>query len=252
MRILIVRHGDPDYVNDTVTARGEIEAQLLAQRLCKEKVDYLYVSPLGRAKATAKPYVEASGKKAETIELLREFGHTVSLPYKEKQGVPWDLLPTYYSQQEMLLDRKAWFENEPMAKSGVYEKYKKVCADFDALLLKHGYERDGLIYKAVRPNTDTLVFICHFGIEAALLSHLFNCAPHVLWQNMIALPTSVTTLYTEERREGIVTFRCCGFGDVSHLLANGVKPSPAGRFCETYDLDERKVDPDYQVSVEER
>lgn len=252
MRILIVRHGDPDYVNDTVTARGKIEAELLAERLCKESVDKVYISPLGRAQATAEPYLAKADVPAQTVEFLREFAHTIELPYKASQGVPWDLLPSYYAEQEMLLDRNLWFENEPMAKSGINEKYKKVCKDFDALLAHHGYERDGFIYKAVKPNRDTIVFVCHFGIEAVLLSHLFNCAPHVLWQNMIALPTSVTTLYTEERREGTVNFRCCGFSDCSHLYANGVKPSPAGRFCETYDTDDRNVDPEYQVSVEER
>ncbi len=252
MRVLIIRHGDPDYVNDTVTARGKTEAELLAERLCKENIMNVYISPLGRALATAAPYLAKADTPAQTVEFLREFAHTIELPYKSSQSVPWDLLPSYYAQQEMLLDRKLWFENEAMAKSGVYEKYRKVCKDFDELLAQHGYERDGLIYKAVRPNKDTIAFICHFGIEAVLLSHLFNCAPHVLWQNMIALPTSVTTLYTEERREGTVSFRCCGFSDCSHLYANGVKPSPAGRFCETFDADDRNVDPDYQVSVEER
>lgn len=247
-----MRHGDPDYVNDSVTKRGEREVEALAERLCNTKIDEVYVSPLGRAQATAAPYIKKSGKAAQTLEFLREFGHTVSLPYKEKQGVPWDLLPSYYSTQDMLFDKNAWFENEPMKNSGVYEKYKSVCADFDKFLAEHGYERDGILYKAVKPNKDTIVFICHFGIEAVLLSHLFNCAPHILWQNMIALPSSVTTLYTEERREGIASFRLCGFSDCSHLYAAGIEPSPAGRFCETYDVDERNVDPNYQVSVEER
>ena len=35
MEILIVRHGDPDYVNDTLTEKGKVEAQLLAEKLSK-------------------------------------------------------------------------------------------------------------------------------------------------------------------------------------------------------------------------
>ena len=31
MRILFIRHGDPDYVNDTLTEKGHREAQLLAE-----------------------------------------------------------------------------------------------------------------------------------------------------------------------------------------------------------------------------
>ena len=32
MRLLFIRHGDPDYVNDTLTAKGHREAALLAER----------------------------------------------------------------------------------------------------------------------------------------------------------------------------------------------------------------------------
>ena len=32
MRILMIRHGDPDYVNDTLTEKGWREAALLADR----------------------------------------------------------------------------------------------------------------------------------------------------------------------------------------------------------------------------
>ena len=37
MRILIIRHGDPDYANDTLTEKGHKEAKLLAEKLKKEK-----------------------------------------------------------------------------------------------------------------------------------------------------------------------------------------------------------------------
>ena len=32
MRILLIRHGDPDYENDTLTEKGCREAELLAKR----------------------------------------------------------------------------------------------------------------------------------------------------------------------------------------------------------------------------
>ena len=33
MKILIVRHADPDYERDSLTPQGEIEAELLSERL---------------------------------------------------------------------------------------------------------------------------------------------------------------------------------------------------------------------------
>ena len=72
-----------------------------------------------------------------------------------------------------------------------------------------------------------------------MLSHLCNVSPVVLTHHFTALTTSVTTLYTEERRKGISLFRCCGFGDISHLYAGGEEPSFSARFCEVYDNGDR-------------
>ena len=104
----------------------------------------------------------------------------------------------------------------------------------DRLLRRHGYVRNGLFYQAVAPNEDTIVLFCHFGVECVLLSHLLNISPMQLWHGTCAAPSSVTVLYTEERRSGVASFRMSSFGDVSHLYAGGREPSFAARFCEVY------------------
>ena len=48
MRILIIRHGDPDYEKDSLTQKGWHEAELLADKMEKTDVTAFYVSPLGR------------------------------------------------------------------------------------------------------------------------------------------------------------------------------------------------------------
>ena len=45
----------------------------------------------------------------------------------------------------------------------------------------------------------------------------------------------MTTVVTEERREGTASFRMLAFGDTSHLYAKGEEPAFAARFCETYE-----------------
>lgn len=37
MRLLIIRHGDPDYAVDSLTEKGRREAEFLAERMAKEK-----------------------------------------------------------------------------------------------------------------------------------------------------------------------------------------------------------------------
>ena len=39
MRILLIRHGDPDYEIDGLTEKGKREVALLAKKLAKEKID---------------------------------------------------------------------------------------------------------------------------------------------------------------------------------------------------------------------
>ena len=64
MKLLIVRHADPDYSIDSLTEKGWREAELLSQRLIKLSIDDFYCSPLGRAKDTASCTLEKIGKEA--------------------------------------------------------------------------------------------------------------------------------------------------------------------------------------------
>ena len=53
MKLVIVRHGDPDYSIDSLTEKGWKEVEYLSERLAKLDVKEFYVSPLGRARDTA-------------------------------------------------------------------------------------------------------------------------------------------------------------------------------------------------------
>ena len=240
MKLLIVRHGDPDYSIDGLTEKGKREAELLKNRLSKENITKIYCSPLGRARLTAKPTLDALGIDAEILPWLREFNtSTVSLPYLKEADCCWDILPEYIDTLENIYHPTKWLQEEFISTSGVPKDYERICAEFDELLKKHGYERHGYNYKAVSPNHDTIVLVCHFGLTAVLLSHLMNCSPYSIWQHTCTAPTAVTTLYTEERIEGKALFRAASIGDVSHLYKEGEKPAFAARFCECFTDDTR-------------
>ena len=234
MRILIIRHGDPDYDIDGLTEKGKIEADLLAKYLGNEKIDKVYCSTLGRARLTAKPLLEKRGLEATYCEWLREFDYKkVTLPYLDKPEIVWDLLPEFVNEHPELYTPQ-WYNADFIAQSGIKEAYDEVCAQLDKVLAEHGYERDGFNYKVTRPNHDTIVFVCHFGVTALLLSHIFNCPPISVWQHTVTLTSSVTALYSEEREEGHALFRMCGMSDVGHLLRENYEPSFCARFCECF------------------
>lgn len=243
MRLLIIRHADPDYDLDSLTDVGKIEAECLADKLCNEKIDYFYLSPLGRAKDTASYTLSKMKREPDGIfDWLQEFPAEIDRPDFDGKDVPWDWLPADWTKNENFYDKNKWFLEKVMTDGNVKEKYLYVTEKFDELLKKHGYERENNYYRALSANDDTLAIFCHFGLECVLLSYLIGASPMVLWHGFCAPPSSVTTVITEERREGIASFRINGFGDISHLYAKGEKPSFAARFCEMYKNEHERHD----------
>ena len=236
MRLLFIRHGDPDYAADGLTPTGRREAELLADRIAPMEITEYFVSTMGRALDTARPTLEKAGRQAEPCDWLREFSIGVRRPDKggELSCVPWDWLPQDWSRCPVLLDREHWFEHPAFAEADLKTHYDRVIDEFERVLARHGYVRDGLCYRAERPNTDTLAFFCHFGVTCVLMSRLLNVSPMPLWHGLAMAPTSVTTVYTEERRPGVASFRASAVGDISHLYLRGQAPSFAARFCEVY------------------
>ncbi|MCM1365483.1 MAG: histidine phosphatase family protein [Faecalibacterium sp.] len=236
MKLIIVRHGDPNYAIDSLTRKGKKEAMLLAKKLAKANIDYFYCSPLGRAKKTASYTMKKYDKKLEILPWLHEFKGKI-----KEDGKPvscWDRLPSEWTNDDIHYTDK-WYQSELMNEPNVETEYRKVCDGIDALFEKHGYIHEGRVYKAVNSNHDTIVLFCHFAVECVILSHIFGMSPMILWHNFVAAPSSVTTLVTEEREKGIAVFRMMSFGDTGHLYAGGDEPAFAARFCECYEDDTR-------------
>ncbi len=241
MKLIFIRHGDPDYENDRLTEQGIREAKLLAQRMRRIKAEEYYVSPLGRAQMTASLALEGTGIIPKTLWWLKEFSYPVCRPdMPDGAYVPWDWMPADWTVVDGMYDEKRWTEHPVFVNADIAKYHTEVKEAVDSFLSEHGYERDGRMYRAVRPSNDTIVFFCHFGLMSLVLSHLIGISPMIIWQGFCSAPTSVTTVVTEERRQKEVQWRCIGYGDTSHLYAGGVEPGFSGRFCECYtNTDER-------------
>ncbi|MBQ7924576.1 MAG: histidine phosphatase family protein [Clostridia bacterium] len=241
MRILIIRHGDPDYANDTLTEKGRKEAALLAERLKKEQIDGFYSSPLGRAKDTCLYTAKALGREEEIVvkDWLQEFNHPLTLASGRKRNIPWDMLPTEWTDEKKMYDYKRWHKQKCYRKANMKAAYDNVVNGLDGLLAEYGYVRNGNTYRVEEGNTKTIALFCHFGLEMVLMSRLCDISPIPLWHHFTALTSSVTTLYSEERRKGTAVFRCAGFGDIGHLYAGEETPSFSARFCEVFESDDR-------------
>lgn len=240
MKLLIIRHADPDYEHDSLTEKGWREAEYLSEMLSRQQIDHFYMSPYGRAQDTASLTLKKMGRTAEVMPWLKEFDVFINRPDDHtRKRIPWDWLPQDWTLEPRHYDRDHWYETDIMQEGKVGEHYREVTDQFDALLAKHGYVREGGYYRAERSNHETIALFCHFGCEGVLLSHLLNVSPMPIWHGTCAQPSSVTTLVTEERREGIASFRMLSFGEITHLYTNNEPPAFAARFCECYEDDTR-------------
>lgn len=259
MRLLFIRHGDPDYENDTLTEKGRREASLLADIIEEYRIDDIYQSPLGRAKDTAAYSCKVLEKEPVTLDWLKEFpaeadpniseaarqAYANELQLDEATGkykshILWDVLPSYYMNHPELFDREGWRESELVKGSNMAELYDQVVPAFDKLLADYGYVKEGMAYRVTENNDKTIAFFCHYGLTSLLLSRLWNVSPFVVWQFTALAPTSVTEVVSEERQKGIATFRTLRAGEITHLRIGNEEPSFSARFCEKYEnMDER-------------
>ncbi|HBL85220.1 MAG: hypothetical protein A2Y17_03230 [Clostridiales bacterium GWF2_38_85] len=209
MQLYIIRHGDPDYANDTLTEYGWEQARELAKRMAAVNPDRIYSSPRGRAKATAQPACE-----------LLNMQYTVE---------DWTTESMDYMQYPDLTDpdtiKKGW--NSSFAE-GVHDfEYFVTTERADALdemmscsdefLERHGYKKEGLYYRAVKPNDEKIAVFCHGGFGGAWISYLLSLPPAMGWMHLALNTTSVTKFVFENRENGFTFPRCVYLGDTSHL-----------------------------------
>jgi len=235
MRILIIRHGEPDYSIDSLTEKGWREAELLSERLIKLDIKDFYCSPLGRAKDTAKATLEKFGKEATILPWLEEFRGKIAPYGRRKKTIPWDLPPHEWESFTDFYNKDTW-SNIPILKGNSAEIYEETKQGIDALLASYGYNRkSAMVFECENNDDTTIALFCHFALGSAIVAYLTGVSPAVMWHNFFMPPSAVTTLVSSEVKKGEVSFRCMQFGDTSHLYAAGEQNSPSGLMPEVYD-----------------
>ena len=234
MRILLIRHAEPDYTIDSLTPKGRVEAELLSRRLIRYDIRDFYVSPLGRAKDTAAYTLNKLNRTAEVLPWLAEFRGRCTDPDTGKKRLPWDLPPRLWSAFPGAYDIHTWTGAPLFDGSDVTDIWRETTDGADALLARYGFRKDGPVWKSERNTRETVALFCHFGISMAFAGYLMDLSPLALWHRALTLPSSVTELVTEERIPGEVSFRMTRLGDITHLESSGEKRSTAGLFPECF------------------
>ena len=87
MRLIMVRHGEPDYEKDCLTETGRQQAKAAAERLMREGISAVYSSPMGRAMETA----TFTAKRLNLPVQVLPYMHEISWggPDIPDHGHPW-------------------------------------------------------------------------------------------------------------------------------------------------------------------
>lgn len=211
MKLILVRHGDPDYANDTLTDLGFAQVARLGEAFRGVTVDDLYVSPMGRAQRTCEPIAAALGREPEVLPWLHELNGNY-----EGHLWAWDQPGADILADSAACDRYEWRERVPYGPhmARVAETFY---SSFEKFMAARGYHLEGDRYRLDGADTDrTVVFVCHAGIIQTLLSHLLHVPLPVCYHQTAILPSSRTTLALQSRDSWGV-FRLFGLNDLSHL-----------------------------------
>ena len=156
MKILIIRHADPDYAKDSLTEKGWREAELLSNRLSAMDIKEFYVSPLGRARDTANVTLQKMNRTAEILPWLREFPGYIYDETLGRERICWDFLPQDWTIINEYYNKDLWHMVPAMKNGNVIAEAQKVFEGLDKIIEKNGYVREGNLYRAVNPNRDII------------------------------------------------------------------------------------------------
>ena len=143
MRLLFIRHGEPDYGNDCLTETGHIQAQRCAERLKSEGIDLIFSSSMGRARQTAQYTADILGKDIQILDYMHEivWGHEGVRDYHHDDS-PWVITDRMAAEDGDLLDA-GWAEGRWFSGNKCVENVRMIAEETDAFLAELGHVREG-------------------------------------------------------------------------------------------------------------
>ena len=228
MRIIFVRHGHPNYVNDCLTELGRKHAAAVAERLKDEGISEIYSSTCGRAYETAGYVAEKYGLPIVKCEFMREISwgsvDNEPIPF---DGHPWSAVDDMVAKGERLLNPN-WAKEEPFVRNKMVGYVENIATALDEWLKTLGYTREGLYYRVAdmesvnadgsRSNTaKTIAAFGHGGAGSAIYSHLFNIPYPFVCTTMNQDYTGITIVELPDTPGALVKPRFEIMNDARHI-----------------------------------
>ncbi len=219
MLLFIIRHGDPIYNPDSLTEKGHAQARALVRRFSVHGLDRIYASPMIRAQQTAAPTAEALGLPVAIEEWTSE-----SLAWKDLAPVnPETGRAKWYFRRDPGTVKPEDYDKDPEDES-IRRGLARIRAASDEFLARHGYVREGHLYRIERANEERIAVFCHEGFGLTWLSHLLGVSPMHFWATHSITHSGVMAIRFKNYPSGYTCPDVLCHSDMSHILCDGELP----------------------------
>ena len=224
MLFFYIRHGDPIYNPDSLTALGHEQAEAIKYRLGQCGLDKIYASSSNRAILTATPTAELLKKEIEILDWCNESyaWSDFSMPNDENYYT-WSynhphIKKLYMSDEIRMMGRK-WYDHEAFKDTKIKEGTLRVEREVDALMLSLGYrnDRDAGHYIAEKPNNDRVALFAHEGFGTAFLSALLDVPYPIYSTHFTMCHTGMTVIDFAVEKDGSVFPKVLTLSNDSHI-----------------------------------
>lgn len=221
MEIVLVRHGQPEWVKDDLnienpplTELGHTQAERMAATLAAEEWDEVFCSPLVRARQTAAPLFEALGRPEQVAPWLEEI-----------RDPSWHGTPASKAQQayEELRSRDAEHRWEGLVDGeSIRDFTARIHAGATEFFAERGMLRSEVdlpVWQIAHPGRRILL-VAHAGTNSTTIAHLLGLVPTPWeWDRFVLGHTSISRLEALPLGDGF-TFSLTKLSDVEHLAAD--------------------------------
>ena len=214
MRLIYVRHGEPDYAEDCLTEIGRKQAMAAADRLRDEGISEIYASPMGRAMETASFTSEALGLPIRTMDYMHEItwgGEGIPV-----NGHPWTLSDRMINEDDFDYYNKDWRRHPYYAGNAATECFDMISHRIDGFMAEHGYRHEGTRFMCETDEDQTVAIFGHGGSGACVLAHLLALPMPYVMTMMPYEFTAVIILEFPVEKGHYVHPRLELFNDVAH------------------------------------
>ena len=218
MEIVLIRHGEPEWVRDglnvvdpPLTERGMRQAERLADALRDERFDEVLVSPLVRARQTAAPLLDALGA-AEVID-----------PWLEEirdpmwHGSPAEKAAEAYAELKGRASEQRWHGLD--GGESIRDFVHRIRVGASAFLADRGVRRsetDLPVWQIAEPGA-RIALVAHAGTNSVTIGHLLGLEPTPWeWDRFVLGHSSVSRVEALPLEDGY-TFSLSKLSDLEHL-----------------------------------